>query len=224
MRALAKVEQVLPARLRPRIAALGGAADAVRDPGAPHIDPGALALLAGCCRDREMVSFDYRGRDGTDGARRVEPYGLVTVSQRWYLLAYAPERAGWRTFRVDRIAGPTRTHRSFSERELPDTDAAHYLARSFSEASYRYTAWITVGLSAAEVLDGIHGPIPGDIEDRGPRDCTVRLTADTASLVVQYVLAVAALDVGFRLEAPAEITERLRAVTERFTDGVAVAT
>ncbi|WP_091674669.1 helix-turn-helix transcriptional regulator [Amycolatopsis marina] len=213
MRALAKLEQVLPARLRPRLAAFTSATAAVPHRHlAPPVDPAVLAVLASCCRDQEIVSFDYQRRDGETSTRRVEPYNLVTVHGLWYLLAFDPDRADWRTFRVDRIGAPLPTHRRGTPRELPATDAATYLTHAFAGARYRHTARITVALPADTVRAGLFATIPGEIEQHGPRECTIRLSADSPELVVQFLAAIAALGAEFGVEAPEEIAVRLRTV------------
>ncbi|MDA8371464.1 MAG: YafY family protein [Nocardiopsaceae bacterium] len=209
VRALVKLERMLPSRLRPRLAAIGGTAAAVPHRGVPRVDPAALAMLASCCRDREVLSFDYRDRAGGVSARRVEPHNLVAVRGWWYLLAYDPDRADWRVFRVDRITRPVPTRRRFTPRKLPAPDAAQYLVRSFARASYRYTARMTVELPAPDVRARLFAAVPGEIEARGPTTCAVRLSADSAELVIQYVAAIAALGAEFTLEAPGEITERV---------------
>jgi predicted DNA-binding transcriptional regulator YafY len=210
VRALAKLQHVLPARLRPRLAAVGDATAAVPHRDAQYVDPGTLSLLASCCRDQELVSFGYRGRGGRHGARRVEPHSLVTIQGRWYLLAWDPDRGDWRTFRVDRIDRPVSTRHRFTPRALPAPDAAAYLTRSFANASYRYRASVRVALPAEEVRAGLFATIPGDIDEHGPEACTVRLTADSVHLVVQFVAAVAALGAPVTVDAPEDVTEHLR--------------
>ncbi|WP_433178028.1 helix-turn-helix transcriptional regulator [Actinoallomurus sp. CA-150999] len=217
-RALAKLEQVLPARLRPRLAALSDATVAVPRPDVPRADPAVLAVIAGCRRDHEMLSFDYRNRSDQVGARRVEPHHLVTLQGRWYLIAYDPERADWRTFRVDRMERPTPAHRRFAPRDLPAPDPAAYLARVFAGASYRHTARMTVRLSADAVRAGVFASIPGEVEDRGADGCAIRLSAESADLVVQYVAAIAALGAEFTLDAAPEIAERVRALGRRLEE------
>ncbi|WP_332253222.1 helix-turn-helix transcriptional regulator [Saccharomonospora saliphila] len=218
LRALVKLEQVLPSRLRPQLAALTGTTTAVANRDTAQVDPNVLAVLAACSREQEIISFDYYDRAGQPSSRRIEPHSLVTVHGLWYLLAYDPDRDDWRTFRVDRIHRPSRTHRPNTPRELPAPDAGSYLARSFATASYRYTARMTVQLSADAVRAGVFGPIPGDINDDGPDRCTVRLSADSPQLVTQYVAVIAALGAQFSLEAPDEITARLRRMGRRFTE------
>ncbi|KGI82518.1 DeoR faimly transcriptional regulator [Actinopolyspora erythraea] len=216
MRALAKLERMLPARLRPRLATLARTGTAVERGDPPPVDAGVMAVLAGCAHDREIVSFDYRDRHDRPSGRRVEPHGLVTVHGLWYLLAYDPDRADWRTFRVDRIDRPARTHRSCPPRQLPAPDAASYLRDSFASASYRYTARMAVRLPAETVRAGVFGPIPGEIREDGAAGCVVRLSAESPELVTQYVAVVAALGGEFTLDTCEEITSRLRGLGNRF--------
>ena len=217
VRALAKLEQVLPARVRPRLAAVSGTTAAV---GYRHVtpaaDPSVLAVLASCCRDHEILSFGYSGRDGQTSTRRAEPHNLVTAQGFWYLLAYDPDRDGWRTFRVDRITGPLPTHRHFTPRELPAPDAATFLTRSFATARYRHTASITVALPAETVRARLFAPIPGEITADGD-ECTIRLSADSPELVVQYIAAIAALGADFTLHADDDITRRVHNLGQSLT-------
>src|SRR5215475_4349332 len=86
VRALAKLQQVLPARLRRRVSALQSYALPMPARG-PRVDPETLTLIAGACRDHERLRFDYRTHAGATGRRLVEPYRLVLERQRWYLVA-----------------------------------------------------------------------------------------------------------------------------------------
>ncbi len=193
MSALAKLEQVLPARLRSAIGRGLVAAEAIRGRGVPPVDPGALAVLARCCRNHEIVAFDYYNRQGVRTRRRVEPYQLLTVSWYWYLLAFDPSRDDWRTFRVDRIddLGPA-LHR-FVPRPLPAADAASYLIDSFATAPYKHSVRLTIQLPADVVASYFHGLVSGTIEPTGAGACVAHFTAETPSLVLQYVAGVVAL-------------------------------
>jgi len=208
--ALTKLEQLLPVRLHPRLSALTGVAAAVPHPDAPHVDATVLAVLASCCSAAELLSFDYRNRAGEPSARRVEPHQLITVREHWYLLAYDPDRADWRTFRADRIDGPASTCRRFARRALPISDPATFLTRSFANACYRYTARITIAMPAEAVRAGVWGPIPGNIEVHDDDTCTVRLSAESLQLVLQYLTTIAALGAEFTVDAPPEIAHRLQ--------------
>ncbi|HVX46398.1 MAG TPA: WYL domain-containing protein [Mycobacteriales bacterium] len=210
MRALVKLGQVLPARLRPRLAALGATTVAVPDPRGIPGDPATLGLLATCARDREIVTFEYSGGSAGGEIRRVEPHHLITVRGRWYVITYDLRREDWRIFRTDRIVDPRPTRHRFTAREVPGGDPAEYLRRSFATAAYRYTARIRVRLAADAVRAGIFGTIPGELEDETGDACTVRLSADSVEIVAQYVASIAALGADFTLEGSPPVLDRLR--------------
>ncbi|WP_405058925.1 WYL domain-containing protein [Kribbella sp. NBC_01505] len=107
--ALAKLNQVLPARLREQVSAIGAQVTALPQGELPTIDGEVLTILAAACRDTEGLRFAYRTHDGTDSARSVEPLRIVHTGRRWYLVARDRDRDAWRTFRVDRITHPERT-------------------------------------------------------------------------------------------------------------------
>src|SRR5213078_2513201 len=150
VRALVKLEQVLPAHLRRRVSALGSATLTVPVSG-PRIDPRHLTLIAGACRDSECVRFGYRTRDGTDSRREVEPHSLVNRGRRWYLVAWDRRREDWRTFRLDRLTRPASTGVGFEARQLPATDAAAYIERSITSAPNRFEARVTLHAPAEEL-------------------------------------------------------------------------
>ena len=128
VRALVKLEQVLPTHLRRRVSALQSATTTL-PAGGPTVDPQALTAIAAACRDFECVRFAYRGRDGVASRREAEPHSLVNLGRRWYLVAWDRGRRDWRTFRVDRLSGPASTGVRFTPRDLPATDAASYVGR-----------------------------------------------------------------------------------------------
>ena len=118
VRALVKLEQVLPSHLRRRVQALQSATMTLERGGGPTADPQVLTQIAAACRDRERLRFGYEGRDGARTRREVEPHSLVNVGRRWYLVAWDCGRRDWRTFRIDRL---TRPH---ARRALPAARAA----------------------------------------------------------------------------------------------------
>ncbi|GHC84976.1 DNA-binding transcriptional regulator [Nocardiopsis terrae] len=210
LRALAKLERVLPARLRPGLVAVGRAASVVPHPDAPGVDPTVLGVLAACRHERAVTDFTYRDRMGNSTERRVEPHHLVSHGGHWYLLAHDTAREDWRTFRVDRLSDPRPTHGRFRPRDLPAPDPATFLTRLFARGTYRYTATVTVELPEEQVRERLYGPLPGRVEPRGPDRCEVRISADSLDLVCQYTAVVLSLGAGSALDAPAEVTDRLR--------------
>ena len=103
VRALAKLEQVLPSRLRYRVRSLSAATVPLPAGDGPVVDPGRLTVLAVAIASREQVRFGYQSGDGTASTRLAEPHRLVCAGRRWYLLAYDNDRQDWRIFRIDRI-------------------------------------------------------------------------------------------------------------------------
>src|SRR5438132_10997359 len=97
-----------------------------------------LATIATACRDLELVRIDYRKHDGTESTRSLEPYRLVHLGRRWYLVACDRGRNAWRTFRVDRMQPRHPSGPHFNPRELPAEDIAEYLMRSFRSAPVKY--------------------------------------------------------------------------------------
>ncbi|GAA1231413.1 helix-turn-helix transcriptional regulator [Pseudonocardia alaniniphila] len=214
-RALAKLQQVLPARLAQRIAAVGDVTVRLRPGRGSRVDPTTLAVLAAACRDREMVTFDHRRRDGVSGERRVEPYQLLTGYGLWYLLAFDTGRRDWRTFRVDRIAGPTPIRLRFSPRPLPAEDTTAFLASAIREAPYRYTALATVQAPADVVTARLPDPMPDRVQALDPRTCTVLLRGDSLDVLVQDLVALGA---DFTLDGPAELLDHLHMLGKRLQD------
>jgi predicted DNA-binding transcriptional regulator YafY len=218
VRALAKLERVLPARLRPRLVAVGRSAEVVRFPDASDVDAGVLGTLASACQDHTVIDVVHRGRGG-ERERRVEPHHLVAHGGHWYLIAHDAERDDWRTFRVDRVRDPRPTHRRFTPRALPADDPPDFLTRHFAAATYRYTAVLTVELPAAELRRRLYGPLPGQVVPRDEHSCRVRISADSPDLVCQYTAAVASLGAPFTLDADPAVTARLAAVGDRLAGG-----
>jgi predicted DNA-binding transcriptional regulator YafY len=127
LRALVKLEQVLPSHLRHRLQALQVAT--VEVPGMPAVDAEVLTAVATACRDRQRLRFDYRSHRDAHSVRDTEPHQLVAWGRRWYLVAWDLERDDWRTFRVDRMRPRIPTGPRFAPRELPGGDAAAYVTR-----------------------------------------------------------------------------------------------
>ncbi|RJL31371.1 helix-turn-helix transcriptional regulator [Bailinhaonella thermotolerans] len=209
-RALAKLRHVLPVRLRARFDAIAETVTPVERAGLPRVDPEALGVLASAIRDREMVAFGHRSRAGTATSRRVEPYNLVSIHGLWYLLAYDPDRADWRVFRVDRISEPRPVRWRFTRRPAPDPVA--HVARTVALTPYRYRAVATVSAPAETVLARLPLPVRDRVEPIDTRTCRVRFGADSLNRIAAELVS---LDADFTLEGPPELREHLDRVRER---------
>jgi predicted DNA-binding transcriptional regulator YafY len=210
VRAMVKLEQVLPAHLRRRVSSLGSAL--VSPPvGGPTVDPQHLTVIAAGCRDLECVRFAYRSRDGTESRREVEPHALVNLGRRWYLVAWDRKREDWRSFRVDRLAKPAPTGVGFKARRLPAKDSAAFVKDSIMGAPNRFEARVTLRAGADEVASRV--PVHwGTIEPIDKRTCEFRTGDDDLGWLA---MRVAMLGVEFEVHEPPELVEHLRALAGR---------
>lgn len=213
-RALAKLEQVLPGRLRRRVNALQSQTIPVpRYDDLPTAAPDLLATLALACRDHETLRFDYETHDRTPSRRRAEPYRLANWGRRWYLVAYDLDRADWRTFRVDRMGPPRQpSGPRFTPRELPQEDLAAYVAGRVSAAAWRHRAHVTVHAAATDVVARIN-PAVGVVTAIDDTTCTLDTGADTIeSLAVHIGL----LGYDFEVRNPPELVSHLKELAARY--------
>ncbi|MEU8077952.1 YafY family protein [Catellatospora citrea] len=213
LRALAKVEQVLPVRLRRRVNALQTYTVAVPAPRrGPEVDPQVLTTLAAACRDHERIRFDYRAHDGTATRRDAEPYRLVNWGRKWYLVAYDVERGDWRTFRVDRIEPRTPGGPRFAPRPLPAEDLAAYVSRGVSTATWHYRARIVVR-APADVIAQRLPATAGSVEVIDEQTCAVTTGADTADAMAMWI---GLLDADFTVQDAPELSAALRRLADRY--------
>jgi predicted DNA-binding transcriptional regulator YafY len=215
VRALVKLEQVLPPHLRRRVNALKSAT-AVGPTIGPTVDPEALSLIATACRDRERVRFSYGSRDGARSRRHVEPLSLVNRGARWYLVAWDCDRDDWRTFRVDRLERPSPAASRFEPHELPMGDAAAYVDANLSSAPYRYQARVTLFAPAEQVRSQY---LWGDLRPLDAGRCEYRTADDSLDWLA---IRVAMLGVEFEVHEPPELVERYRELGGRLARAVTV--
>ena len=177
VRALAKLQQVLPPRLRTRVGALGVATVSLVGDVA-SLDPEDLTLIAKAIANGLRLRFDYRAIDRTESARLVEPHSLVVAGRRWYLVGYDIDRDDWRIFRADRIRDPRHVPGRAAARELPALDAASFVQARLYELAPTYTAVATLEVSAEQArLES--GEVVDDLEPIDEYHCRVHLQADT---------------------------------------------
>lgn len=198
-RAYGKIDQFLPARLRPRVAAIRAGLDTGRR-AAPAVSPDHLATLAAATAEREIVTFTYTDGRGATSPRRVHPYRQIHQHLRWYLLAWDTGRADWRVFRVDRVGELRRTGARYEPRPLPADSAVEYLQRGLDAGKQRVDLRVAAPPErVADVLTYQHA----DIAAHDDRHTSVTIRLDTWQWLVG---ALAFLDTDFILRAPADFT------------------
>ncbi|MEV0273098.1 YafY family protein [Hamadaea sp. NPDC050747] len=213
LRALAKLEQVLPSRLRRRVNTLQSYTVAVGpEQRGPQVDAGVLTAIANAARDHERLRFDYRSHDTSVSRRDVEPYRLVTWGRRWYLVAWDVERHDWRTFRVDRLEPKIPTGPRFAPRPLPAEDLAAYVSRGVGTAAWRFTARVIIHASAQVVAERLPAML-GQVEAVGEDRSAVTLGADNVEMMAVWL---GAIGHDFTVEDSPELVEELRKVAARY--------
>ncbi|MGX7827920.1 helix-turn-helix transcriptional regulator [Actinokineospora sp. 24-640] len=212
LRALTKLDRVLPTRLRHEVRALASSVESFGGGRAP-VDPEALMTLARACRDEVEASFDYPSGDGVR-PRRVEPYRLVASDRRWYLLAYDLDRDDWRNFRVDRMTGVSA--RTWRFRPRPAPDAATYVQESVASRAYPHQARFLVHAPA----DTVRAQIPASaalVQGRGNERCEVLSGAASLDFVLMHVVL---LGHDFEVLDPPELGSRCRVLAERLLSAI----
>jgi predicted DNA-binding transcriptional regulator YafY len=215
VRAMAKLEQVLPDRLRRRVVALHANVTPLRwsGPSGPTVDPEALALLSQACRDREEVRFEYERRDGETARRLVQPLQLVSAGRRWYLVAWDCRREDWRTFRVDRLTEARLAGARFTPRDLPAADAAEFVAASIGSMPAPHRAEVVVH-APADAIAATMAWLGGQVTAVDDQRCRVVLGGDSPVWLAMAVTALA-VDHDIEVDATTEVLDRLHAAAGR---------
>ncbi|MCP2341584.1 helix-turn-helix transcriptional regulator [Actinomadura rupiterrae] len=215
VRALEKLEQVLPSRLRHRVGSLRAATVPLAAAGA--VDPATLTAIAAAIGNREGLRFDYRARDGAEAPRAAEPYRLASSGRRWYLVAWDTGRGDWRTFRVDRMRLRSPNGPRFTPREPPGGDLARYVAEQISVRPYRYQGRFTLHAPAGVVAARVP-PTVATVEPRGEDACVLNAGSNTLDELAVWV---AQIGVPFEVHEPPELAVHLRALAARLLDAAA---
>jgi len=207
LRALSKLDRVLPARLRHEVRALTQSVESFGTDRIP-IDAEALMTLARACRDEVEAGFDYSSARGTH-RRRVEPYRLVASDRRWYLLAYDLDREDWRSFRVDRMTGLA--PRTWRFRPRPAPDAASYVQEGVASRAYPHQARFLVHAAAGVVRAQIPAAA-AVVRPHGATQCEIISGASNLDAVLMHVLL---LGHDFEVLDPPELAVRAHALARQ---------
>jgi predicted DNA-binding transcriptional regulator YafY len=210
MRALLKIEQILPPRLGRRVAALQSVVLTSSGPSAA-VDARTLSTIAGACREHETLRFRYRDKNGVASARSVEPHRLVNTWRRWYLVAWDVDRKDWRTFRVDRMERcASAAGVRFIQREPPARDLAAYVTQSGVNARCR--AKLKLFAPAAVMAERLP-PSMGLLEPIDERSCFYETGSSSYESLALHVALVGA---DFEIVEPVELVEQVRRLAERY--------
>ncbi|WP_020663065.1 helix-turn-helix transcriptional regulator [Amycolatopsis benzoatilytica] len=210
VRALTKLERVLPSRLRRRVRALAAATVPLPSGDGPRVDPSRLTALATAIANTERLRFHYLANSGEETRRLAEPHHLVSSGRRWYLLAFDADRADWRIFRVDRIERLQLIGTRFERRELPAEDPAAYVTSKLHTSRPTHRAVVTVHAPAAEV-SRLWGAA-GEVTPVDEQTCRVTSPADTLEWLA---FRLTGLGREFEVHEPPQLAAHLRELGAR---------
>jgi predicted DNA-binding transcriptional regulator YafY len=211
LRALGKLEQVLPSRLRHRVNALHNATVSIPGSG-PTVDAAVLTTIAVAVQARERLRFEYESYDGTAGVRTVEPHRLVHTRGRWYLVAWDLARDDWRRFRADRIRPRTPTGPRFTARTDPEGGVVAYLEKGLGSATWRYRARVKVHAPAGQVAARL--PAAVQVEPIDEHTCFADVGSDSPHTLALWL---GMLDADFEVTDSPELAAHLRELAGRYT-------
>ena len=215
VRALTKVVQVMPPRLRRRVDALRAvtvpAAWSSAASSTAVVDHEVLIAVAQACRDAERLRFDYTARDAEPSRRHVEPHRLVSLGRRWYLVAYDLDRQDWRSFRLDRLTDPRGTGARFRTRELPTADAAEFVRLGLRRQRAGHEVEVLVHAPA----DAVHAQVGrwATVQRLDDARCLLRMSVDSLDWPL---LALGSLGAEFAVHSPPELITQVREWSARF--------
>jgi predicted DNA-binding transcriptional regulator YafY len=209
VRALTKLEHVLPARLRPRVKAVQGAMMAVAG-GEPGVAAEVLSALAHAIHDRERARFEVGGSDG-DQSLTVEPHRLVHASGRWYLVAWDAEAGDWDMLRVDQVRPPVRRGSRFKARSDPEGDLTGFVQRRLGTEFWQYRARVTLHAPAERVIARV--PPAVVVEPVDAKTCIANVGSDSAHELAFWV---GMIDEDFELDPQSELATEVRKLARRY--------
>ena len=211
-RALAKLEQVLPRRLRRRLAALRSSIVRLADAG-PTVKMGDVSSLSSACSERRELRFVYRDFKGASTTRTVEPHRIVYTGARWYLVAWDRDRNDWRTFRIDRVDAPAATGAHFLPRSSPDDDVGAYVKRGVAAVAHKHRAIVLLHAPLADIRERIPS-LAGQLEAVDESTCLLH----SGALSLEALLAwIASIGVDFDVREPPELVAHMERVARLLT-------
>jgi predicted DNA-binding transcriptional regulator YafY len=217
VRALTKLEQVLPSRLRRRVQALQAHTTPLIAAG-PTVDPETLTIIAAACRDHQQLRFTYASTHGEPAKRLVEPQGLVHTGRKWYLVAWDVSKEDWRTFRVDRVTTEPTPAARFTPREPPADSLAEFVSRQVASSVYTYQAVLTIKAPLRQVAERT-SPMAVSLEPIDENSCLMRTGAESLDRMVFHLLFIG-LD--FEVHEPKELADHIGLLITRLQNAITV--
>ncbi|NYH77270.1 putative DNA-binding transcriptional regulator YafY [Actinopolyspora biskrensis] len=211
--ALAKLEQLLPARLRRRVSALQSHTMPAVSESSSSATPEMIARLALSSRDGERVRFGYTDATGTRTACSVEPHCLISTEQGWYLVAWDPHGESWGAFQINRIDSFVATGTRFGPHEL-DVQRATEIANA---AAARFARGHVGLLRLHASVEELYAQVGAWAQDARAESETTTLLPISADHLPDLVFGIAWMpdDYEFEIVEPPELAAFARSLGAR---------
>lgn len=154
----AKLERVMPVKLKSRARAIAGNINIVLPDAAAYTPRQHLEPLLSAIEQQYSVIISYAANLQQPLTRQVDPYGLLFRHGRWYMSGYCHLRQELRTFRLDRLHHIELLERSFNR--PAEFNTAEHFQHSLNNMAGNLDVQVLLHTdknTAAEVLGSMAG-------------------------------------------------------------------
>jgi predicted DNA-binding transcriptional regulator YafY len=154
--AAAKLGRVLPDSLRDSANAVEEVIAVEPGPWVISTEAEPLIRLCTAIRTRHTVAFHYESHDRKSSHRQLEPYGIVHMDGRWYMMGRCLLREALRTFRLDRVSEVEVSDQTFERPAGFDAKACLQRSMPFVEAGFSVEVWLDLPLDKMRSHFALH--------------------------------------------------------------------
>jgi len=206
--ALAKIDRVLPDRLRGRVQAVQGALAFTPIRGSTAgSNPTTLLTFSEAAQENRRVWMRYRSADD-ETERAIDPYGVVHHRGRWYVVGWCHLRDDVRMFRLDRVMALEQRNETYLK--PLDFDCVEYVLQSLATVQWGWPIEVLLELSLEEARRRI-APDMGTLEAVAG-GVLLRTQADALDFMARYLVQ---LECPFRIQHPPELGDAVRQLAKQ---------
>ena len=208
--ALAKIDRVLPDRLRGRVQAVQGALAFTPLRGyAAASNPTVLLGISEAAQHNRRVWLRYRAAE-EETERTIDPYGVVVHRGRWYTVGWCHLRADVRMFRLDRIVALEPRHETFAK--PLDFNCVDYVLESLATLQWGWPVEVELELTLDEARRRIAADMGTLEETRG--GVLLRTQVEGLEFMARVLVQ---LECPFRIHHPPELRDAVRQLARQLT-------
>ena len=202
--ALAKVQRVLPTAVSSKVKMVGETIAFTQPPRQTHPVEGPILLtLSAAVQEQRRVRLRYRGREGAQSERDVDPYGLAFHFGRWYLVGFDFHRGEVRVFRADRVLDLAPRDETF---ERPTGfDTAEYVTQTLASIPWGFEVKVLLDASLTEARSSV--PAWSGNLTEAPDGVELYTQAEDLGMAARYLVGIGC---DFTVLHPPELRKEVR--------------